>query len=99
MFALQATTINEPMSETNSFVSENRFDSGFSSEGEHKVRPTLVSDIGWILVLVSEIDEFKLFPLTFTYAHDEPIFWECAHYLSGNTFQLFYIFNPYISFN
>jgi len=39
MFALRTKTINEPMSETNPFVSENRFDSGFSSEGEHKVRP------------------------------------------------------------
>ena len=29
----------QPMSETNSFVSEHRFDSGCSSEGEHKVRP------------------------------------------------------------
>ena len=39
MFALRTTTINEPMTETNSFVSEHRFDSGCSSEGEHKVRP------------------------------------------------------------
>jgi len=39
MFALRTKTINEPMSETNSFASENRFDSGFRSVGEHKVRP------------------------------------------------------------
>jgi len=39
MFARRTiTTINEPMSETNSFVSEHRFVFGCSSEGEHKVR-------------------------------------------------------------
>ena len=42
MFALRTTIVCEPKSEenvSNSFSNIHRFDTGFCSEGEHKVRP------------------------------------------------------------
>jgi hypothetical protein len=39
MFALRTITRNEPMTETHTFVSKHRFDSGYCLESEHTFRP------------------------------------------------------------
>ena len=52
MFALRTITRNEPMTETHTFVSKHRFDSGYCLEGEHKVPPLhSFSEIGLISVI------------------------------------------------
>jgi len=58
---------------------------GHRLDTEHKVHPTLVSGIGWILVLVLmyKIDEIERLPLICSYAHYKTIFIETNHYFSN----------------
>jgi len=48
--------------------SQNPTDVRSQCKAHTRFAPTLVSDIGWTLVLVSKTDEIELFPLTCTYA-------------------------------